>query len=73
MNSYAEKYYYFYRMKIKQIIYFLLIVIGALIMAFGPQFVEKEYALALGIIFLMFGIYKVSTSWKESAQESKDL
>ena len=42
-------------------------------MAFGDSFVVKEYALAIGIIILMFGIYKTSTSWKDKNDESTDL
>ena len=60
-------------MKIKRIIYFILIVSGAIVMAFGDSFVVKEYALAIGIIILMFGIYKTSTSWKDKNDESTDL
>lgn len=60
-------------MKIKQIIYFLLIVSGAIIMAFSDSFKIKEYGLVIGIILLMFGIYKMSTSWKDSNDESTDL
>ena len=60
-------------MKIKQIIYFLLIVSGAIFMAFADSFKEKEYGLAIGIILLMFGIYKMSTSYKENNNESTDL
>lgn len=60
-------------MKIKQIIYFILIVAGATIMAFGDSFVVKEYALAIGIILLMFGIYKTSTFSKDKIDESTDV
>ncbi|WP_158975970.1 hypothetical protein [Cellulophaga sp. L1A9] len=60
-------------MKIKQIIYFILILSGALIMGYGGLFVAKEYALAGGIILLMLGVYKASTSWKKSEPESKDV
>tara|TARA_R110000868_G_scaffold403147_1_gene680067 strand:+ start:11063 stop:11245 length:183 start_codon:yes stop_codon:yes gene_type:complete len=59
-------------MKIKQFIYFILIILGALIMGFGSSYFEKEYALAVGIIFLMFGVYKVSTSWTATNVEPKD-
>tara|TARA_R110002012_G_scaffold322105_1_gene555804 strand:+ start:8818 stop:9012 length:195 start_codon:yes stop_codon:yes gene_type:complete len=59
-------------MKKKQIMYVSLIVIGALLMGFGPVYVEKEYALALGIIILMFGVYKASTSWTLKNQDIKE-
>lgn len=60
-------------MKTKQIIYVLFMIIGALIMSFGPTYVEKEYALAIGIIFLMFGIYKTSNLYTSSNQENKEI
>lgn len=59
-------------MKIKQLIYFALIAIGASIMAFGKLYIVEEYALAIGIVFLMFGIYKMSTSWKNTEEDSKE-
>tara|TARA_R110000868_G_scaffold331576_1_gene592539 strand:+ start:113 stop:301 length:189 start_codon:yes stop_codon:yes gene_type:complete len=59
-------------MKIKQIIYFFLIVAGALVISFQNLFETKEYALIIGIILLMFGIYKMSTSWKENNDFTKD-
>ncbi|ADV49895.1 hypothetical protein I2486_12785 [Cellulophaga sp. E16_2] len=60
-------------MKIKQIIYFVLILSGALLMGYGGLYVAKEYALAGGIVVLMFGVYKASTSWKKSEPESKNV
>lgn len=45
-------------MKTKRIIYFTLLIVGALIMGFGDNFIKKEYALSIGIVLLMFGIYK---------------
>lgn len=59
-------------MKNKQFIYFLLLISGALLMAFGERYITKEYALALGIIILMFGVYKLSTSWKNTTEETKN-
>ncbi|MGB5227046.1 MAG: hypothetical protein WBN55_02215 [Eudoraea sp.] len=53
-------------MKTNRIIYFLLIIAGAIIMATGDQLVRKEYAMCLGIILLMFGIYKSSKVWTET-------
>lgn len=57
-------------MKRKSTIYFILIVLGALIMGFGKHFVQKEYALSVGIVFLMFGIYKTTQTW--SSENSKN-
>ncbi len=45
-------------MKTNRIIYFLLIIAGAIIMATGDQLVKKEYAMSIGIILLMYGIVK---------------
>lgn len=50
-------------MKTKRIIYFSLIIIGAFIMGLGDNYMQKEYALSIGIVFLMFGIYKSSQVW----------
>ena len=47
-------------MKTKQTIYLLLILMGAAVMAGGEQIVRKEYAYIIGLILLMFGIYKTS-------------
>ncbi|MEE9364730.1 MAG: hypothetical protein V3U92_19185 [Cellulophaga sp.] len=60
-------------MKTKRIIYFLCLVFGASVMGFGNRVVEKEYALSIGIVFLMFGIYKFTTliSSKELNEEGK--
>lgn len=51
-------------MKIKPLFYLLAIVSGALIMGFGGSFMRQEYAMCLGIVLIMFGIYKTSTSWR---------
>lgn len=48
-------------------------LIGVLIMSLGPNYVEKEYALALGIIFLMFGVYKTSVSYTLQNHENKEV
>ncbi|MCE2612639.1 hypothetical protein LVD13_06625 [Flavobacteriaceae bacterium D16] len=50
-------------MKIKPFIYFLLIITGGLLIGFGGQIVLKEYAMIIGIVLIMFGIYKTSVSW----------
>ncbi len=58
-------------MKTKRIIYFLLIILGAVIMASDTLFKVKEYALILGIVLLMFGIYNTSKVWSSNTQEHK--
>jgi len=50
-------------MKTKRSIYFLLIVFGATIMGVGDFWIRKEYALSIGIVILMLGIYKTSQLW----------
>ncbi|NJB72359.1 type IV secretory pathway VirB2 component (pilin) [Saonia flava] len=50
-------------MKTKRAIYFILIVLGAITIGFGKAFVQKEYAFSVGIVLLMFGIYKSSQAW----------
>lgn len=54
-------------MKTKRIIYFLLIITGALIMGAGESYMQKEYALSIGIVLLMFGIYKSTQIWSDGS------
>lgn len=56
-------------MKAKRTIYFILIVTGALVMGFGKNYMEKEYALSIGIVLLMFGVYKSTQVWSDSRSE----
>ncbi|QLG46384.1 hypothetical protein [Costertonia aggregata] len=66
-------------MKTKRTIYFMLITIGGMVMGFGDMYIKKEYALCIGIVLLMFGIYKSSQVWglgnttsaKDSEEEKK--
>lgn len=51
-------------MKTKRIIYFTMILTGAIIMAAGENLMQKEYALCIGIVLLMFGIYKSTQIWQ---------
>jgi len=59
-------------MKTNRIIYFLLIIAGALIMATRDLWVQKEYAMSIGIILLMFGIYKSSKVWTKTNGQNKE-
>jgi hypothetical protein len=68
----TEKYYYFYGMKIKPLIYFLLIIIGALLIGLGDRIMLQEYAMIIGIVFIMFGIYKTSLSWSGGDEAKKE-
>lgn len=53
-------------MKTKHTFYFLLILIGALLLATGDKLLRREYAMSLGVCLLMLGIYKVSQGWNQS-------
>lgn len=59
-------------MKTNPIIYLLLIIAGAIIMATRDQWVQKEYAMSIGIILLMFGIYKSSKFWTKTDGQNKE-
>jgi disulfide bond formation protein DsbB len=50
-------------MKTNHTFYFLLILAGAVLMASDDRLLRREYAYSLGIIMLMFGIYRTSKSW----------
>ena len=51
-------------MKIKGAIYFAIAVAGAIFLGFGENFMPRAYALSVGIVLLMFGLYKISSSWQ---------
>ncbi|WP_297797097.1 hypothetical protein [uncultured Eudoraea sp.] len=59
-------------MKTNRIIYFLLIIIGATIMATGDQWIQKEYSMSIGIVLLMFGIYKSSKVWSNAEEHNTE-
>lgn len=70
-GSVTEKYYYFWVMKTKHAFYFLLILLGSGLMASGDRLLRKEYAFALGIILLMFAVYKTSRA-RSRADKTRD-
>ncbi len=47
----------------------MLIVLGAVIMGTGNRFAEKEYALSIGMVLLMFGIYKSTQVWTDKKEK----
>lgn len=47
-------------MKINGLINLFLVLSGALTMALGDRWMEKEYALSIGIVLLMIGVYRAS-------------
>ena len=60
-------------MKIKAWIYFVLVITGVIILSTGEQFMPEEYALSLGFILLMFGLYKVSVSWNRGKEDEEQI
>lgn len=50
-------------MKNKQTIYLLLILSGAVIGGIGHWVIREEYAMMIGIVLLMFGLYKATQLW----------
>ncbi|MCX2720038.1 hypothetical protein [Lentiprolixibacter aurantiacus] len=59
-------------MKIKPPFYLLLIILGGILIGFGGKFMRNEYAMILGIVLLMFGIYKTSTSWSKGEDKKEE-
>jgi len=59
-------------MKIKRTIYFVMLVLGAIIILIGEQFEVKEYAFIVGIIFLMWGIYGSTRVWIPTAEDKDE-
>lgn len=59
-------------MKTKQTIYLLLILGGAAILASGEQYIRQEYAFSIGIVLLMFGIYKTSQLYNHTEAKEEE-
>lgn len=59
-------------MKTKHTFYFLLILAGALLMASGDNLLRSEYASSLGIVILMYGVYKTSKGWNTKGVKGND-
>ncbi|HLT50572.1 MAG TPA: hypothetical protein VKZ93_01375 [Arenibacter sp.] len=58
-------------MKIKRTIYLVLILVGAVIGGVGHWVLMEEYAMMIGIVLLMFGLYKTTQLWSSGqADES---
>jgi hypothetical protein len=58
-------------MKIKAGIYFLLIIAGVTALVAGEKFVQKEYAMSIGFILLMLGLYKTSRLMRPPEDEDE--
>ena len=53
----------------KQTIYLLLILLGAIIGGIGHWILMEEYAMMIGIVLLMFGLYKTTQLWSSNREE----
>ena len=61
-------------MKTKRTFYLVLILAGAVIAGLGDFIMHEEYALSIGIVLLMFGLYKTTQLWSidQKRDEEKD-
>lgn len=57
-------------MKTKRTFYLVVILVGAVIAGLGDRYMEGGYALSIGIVLLMFGLYKTTQLW--SIDQNKD-
>ena len=60
----------------KKTIYFILVILGVIILFYGRKTNETSsaYLSVLGLVILMFSLYKISTSWvkKDKLDDEKD-
>jgi hypothetical protein len=63
-------------MKTKRTFYLVLTLLGAGIAGLGDHIMQEEYALSIGIVLLMFGLYKTTQLWSmeqyDGNREDKD-
>ncbi|MCM4168959.1 hypothetical protein DHD08_14830 [Arenibacter sp. H213] len=59
-------------MKIKRTIYLVLVIIGGLIAGYGDKFMEEEFALMIGFVLLMFGLYKSTQLWSSVQLDERE-
>ncbi|MCG2461948.1 hypothetical protein K8352_14405 [Flavobacteriaceae bacterium F89] len=59
-------------MKTKRTIYFLLIVTGALIIGVGEYYFPKEYVLGIGLVLMMYGLYKSTQVWIRDRDQNEE-
>lgn len=50
----------------------MLIVVGALIAGYGDRFMEEEFALMIGFVLLMFGLYKSTQLWSSRQLDERE-
>ena len=70
--SYCEKYYYFWAMKTKRPINYVLIIAGAGCLFLSASFPFKEIGLAVGFALLMAGLYGLSRNGGTTKTEDED-
>ena len=58
-------------MKIKWTIYLGLILVGAIIGGIGHWVLTEEYAMLVGIVLLMFGLYKSTQLWSSGQADEE--
>ena len=59
-------------MKAKRTFYLVLIIVGAAIAGLGDKIMEEEYALCIGIVLLMFGLYKTTQLWSSEQYREEE-
>tara|TARA_R110000868_G_scaffold2277_1_gene16965 strand:+ start:17205 stop:17402 length:198 start_codon:yes stop_codon:yes gene_type:complete len=59
-------------MKTKRTFYLVLIIVGAAIAGLGDNLMEEEYALCIGIVLLMFGLYKTTQLWSSEQHREEE-
>ncbi|MDO6604879.1 hypothetical protein [Arenibacter palladensis] len=59
-------------MKTKRTFYLVLIIVGAAIAGLGDLIMHEEYALSIGIVLLMFGLYKTTQLWSIDQQGDQE-
>jgi hypothetical protein len=69
LGSYPEKYYYFWAMKTKRGIYYILVFAGAGLLFLASSFSFSEVGLALGFALLMAGLYGLSKGRDKKDQD----
>lgn len=65
-----ENYHYFWIMKIKRILNLIWMGLGLVILLVAPEIIGTEMGLALGIPFLMLGLYGLSRNTGKSYQNN---
>ena len=59
-------------MKTNDTINLILLVAGVLFVAFGEDYMLKEYALSLGFVLIMLAVYRFSRSWRSGDTDEEE-